>query len=90
MGIDSGEDNDDIYEKFVDEASAEMGSGEGSSSEYDSDDVVASENDLDEHRQSDDEENEPNSAVFNPGEMYNPSLELGMIFSSKKEFKKAV
>ncbi|KAL0402229.1 UNVERIFIED_CONTAM: hypothetical protein Slati_4252800 [Sesamum latifolium] len=56
MGIDSGEDDDDIFEKFVDEASAEMGIGEGSSSEYDSNDVVASENDLDEHRKSDDEE----------------------------------
>ncbi|KAL0447829.1 UNVERIFIED_CONTAM: hypothetical protein Slati_1910800 [Sesamum latifolium] len=41
MGIDSGEDDDDLFEKFVDEASAEMGIGEGSSSEYDSNDVVA-------------------------------------------------
>ncbi|KAL2235253.1 UNVERIFIED_CONTAM: hypothetical protein Sindi_1257500 [Sesamum indicum] len=63
---------------------------EEDNSENESIDMVASENDLDEHRQSDDEENGPNFVAFNPDQMYDPALELGMIFSSKKEFKKAV
>ncbi|KAL0413357.1 UNVERIFIED_CONTAM: hypothetical protein Sradi_1537400 [Sesamum radiatum] len=53
-------------------------------------DVVVSDNDMDEHRLSEDDDNEHNFPVFNPMEMYNPSLKLGMIFCSKQEFKKAV
>ncbi|XP_011093261.1 uncharacterized protein LOC105173270 [Sesamum indicum] len=63
---------------------------EEDNSENESIDMVASENDLDEHTQSDDEENGPNFVVYNPNQMYDPALELRMIFSSKKEFKKAM
>ncbi|KAL0430835.1 UNVERIFIED_CONTAM: hypothetical protein Sradi_0709500 [Sesamum radiatum] len=72
------------------ETDTEIGNDDESNSGYESDDVVITDNDMDEHRISDAEANEPNYAVFNPVEMYDPSLELGMIFSSKKEFKKAV
>ncbi|KAL2243747.1 UNVERIFIED_CONTAM: hypothetical protein Sindi_0492700 [Sesamum indicum] len=63
---------------------------EEDNSENTSIDMMASENDLNEHRQSDDEKKWPNFVAFNPDQMYDPALELGMIFSSKKEFKKAV
>ncbi|KAL0398914.1 UNVERIFIED_CONTAM: hypothetical protein Sradi_2234700 [Sesamum radiatum] len=72
------------------ETDTEIGNDDESNSGYESDDVVITDNDMDEHRISDAEANEPNYSVFNPVEMYDPSLELGMIFSSKKEFKKAV
>ncbi|KAK4405526.1 hypothetical protein Sango_0559100 [Sesamum angolense] len=81
--------DDELYENFVDDVSAEMDSADETNSES-SGDVVVSDNDMDEHRLSEDDDNEPNFPVFNPVEMYNPSLELGMIFCSKKEFKKAV
>ncbi|KAL0440816.1 UNVERIFIED_CONTAM: hypothetical protein Sradi_0020500 [Sesamum radiatum] len=88
-GMDSVSGDDELYENFVDDVSAEMDSADETNSES-SRDVVVSDNDMDEHRVSEDDENEPNFPVFNPVEMYNPSLELGMIFCSKKEFKKAV
>ncbi|KAK4389983.1 hypothetical protein Sango_2061600 [Sesamum angolense] len=88
-GMDSVSGDDELYENFVDDVSAEMDSADETNSES-SRDVVVSDNDMDEHRLSEDDENEPNFPVFNPVEMYNPSLELGMIFCSKKEFKKAV
>ncbi|KAL2226798.1 UNVERIFIED_CONTAM: hypothetical protein Sindi_2038500 [Sesamum indicum] len=78
-------DENDIGNDMNDENDAKE-----DNSENESVDMVASENDLDEHRQSDDEENGPNFVAFNPDQMYDPALELGMIFSSKKEFKKAV
>ncbi|KAL0332737.1 UNVERIFIED_CONTAM: hypothetical protein Scaly_2175200 [Sesamum calycinum] len=89
VGMDSVSGDDELYENFVDDVSAEMDSADETNSES-SRDVVVSDNDMDEHRVSEDDENEPNFPVFNPVEMYNPSLELGMIFCSKKEFKKAV
>ncbi|KAL0427821.1 UNVERIFIED_CONTAM: hypothetical protein Slati_2956900 [Sesamum latifolium] len=92
-GVDSlyGDDeyDDELYENFVDDVSAEMDSADKINSES-SGDVVVSDNDIDEHGLSKDDDNEPNFPVFNPVEMYNPSLELGMIFCSKKEYKKAV
>ncbi|KAL0327803.1 UNVERIFIED_CONTAM: hypothetical protein Sangu_1858300 [Sesamum angustifolium] len=87
--MDSVSGDDELYENFVDDVSAEMDSADETNSES-SGDVVVSDNDMDEHRLSEDDDNEPNFPVFNPVEMYNPSLELGMIFCSKKEFKKAV
>ncbi|KAL2226675.1 UNVERIFIED_CONTAM: hypothetical protein Sindi_2026200 [Sesamum indicum] len=78
-------DENDIGNDMNDENDAEE-----DNSENESIDMVASENDLDEHRQSDDEENGLNFVAFNPDQMYDPTFELGMIFSSKKEFKKAV
>ncbi|KAL0348498.1 UNVERIFIED_CONTAM: hypothetical protein Sangu_1077600 [Sesamum angustifolium] len=88
-GMDSVSGDDELYENFVDDVSAEMDSADETNSES-SGDVVVSDNDMDEHRLSEDDDNEPNFPVFNPVEMYNPSLEFGMIFCSKKEFKKAV
>ncbi|KAL2253101.1 UNVERIFIED_CONTAM: hypothetical protein Sindi_0104800 [Sesamum indicum] len=81
-------DENDIGNDMNDEN--DENDAEEDNSENESIDMVASENDLDEHRQSDDEENGPNFVAFNPDQMYDPALELGMIFSSKKEFKKAV
>ncbi|KAL2235316.1 UNVERIFIED_CONTAM: hypothetical protein Sindi_1263800, partial [Sesamum indicum] len=78
-----------IFEENVGIASG-SNDAEEDNSENTSIDMVASENDLNEHRQSDDEEKGPNFVAFNPDLMYDPALELGMIFSSKKEFKKAV
>ncbi|KAL0294845.1 UNVERIFIED_CONTAM: hypothetical protein Sradi_6864700 [Sesamum radiatum] len=87
----SGDDeyDDELYENFVDDVSAEMDSANETNSKS-SGDVVVSDNDMDEHRLFEDDDNEHNFPVFNPVEMYNPSLELGMIFCSKQEFKKAV
>ncbi|KAL0298709.1 UNVERIFIED_CONTAM: hypothetical protein Sradi_6530700 [Sesamum radiatum] len=78
------ENDDALFEKFVDEASVDMGSESESNSDLI--DVVGSEQDLDEHRLSDDEGDRLSFPVFYPIQMYDPSLELGMIVSLRKEF----
>ncbi|KAL0437231.1 UNVERIFIED_CONTAM: hypothetical protein Sradi_0431000 [Sesamum radiatum] len=51
-------------------------------------DVVENDGDLDEGRDSEGEG--PSNPVFNPEETYDPTFEIGMLFSNKKEFKKAL
>ncbi|KAL0456480.1 UNVERIFIED_CONTAM: hypothetical protein Slati_0987200, partial [Sesamum latifolium] len=51
-------------------------------------DVVENDCDLDEGRDSEGER--PSNPVFNPEETYDPTFEIGMLFSNKKEFKKAL
>ncbi|KAL0427803.1 UNVERIFIED_CONTAM: hypothetical protein Slati_2955100 [Sesamum latifolium] len=87
MHNESGEDDDALFEKFVDECSANMGSDMESETESNSDsiDVVGSEQDLDEHRLSDDEGDGPSFPVFNPVQMYDPSLELEELRSTNPE-----
>ncbi|KAL0398119.1 UNVERIFIED_CONTAM: hypothetical protein Sradi_2155200 [Sesamum radiatum] len=88
LANESSDDDDALFEQFVDEASSGMSCDSESNS--DSIDVVGSDKDLDEKRLSDDDGNGSSYPVFNHIEMYDPLLELGMIFSSKKEFKLAV
>ncbi|KAL0377895.1 UNVERIFIED_CONTAM: hypothetical protein Sradi_3095000 [Sesamum radiatum] len=90
MNNDNSEDDDELFKEYVNETEDEHGTGLETSSESNSDDVVVSEADMDEHRVSDDDDKGSEHAVFNPAQIYDPSLELGMIFSSKAEFKKAV
>ncbi|KAL0402336.1 UNVERIFIED_CONTAM: hypothetical protein Slati_4263500 [Sesamum latifolium] len=88
MNNDNSEDDGELYKEYVNETENENGKQSETSSESDSDDVVISEADMDEHRMSDDDDKGPEPAVFNLIEIYDPSLELGMIFTSKTEFKK--
>ncbi|KAK4381948.1 hypothetical protein Sango_2916800 [Sesamum angolense] len=67
-GMDSVSGDDELYENFVDDVSAEMDSADETNSES-SGDVVVSDNDMDEHRISEDDDNEPNFPVFNPVEI---------------------
>ncbi|KAL8479851.1 hypothetical protein ACS0TY_026700 [Phlomoides rotata] len=53
-------------------------------------DIVYVERDFDEYKNSDGEQDERNYPVFNPEVIYEPEFELGMIFSNRDEFKKAV
>ncbi|KAK4399770.1 hypothetical protein Sango_1083100 [Sesamum angolense] len=63
----------------------------GESSDEEEDDVVENDGDLDEHRDSDGGEGDGHShPVFNPTEIYDPIFELGMLFTNKSEFKKAL
>ncbi|KAL0320252.1 UNVERIFIED_CONTAM: hypothetical protein Sradi_5286700 [Sesamum radiatum] len=90
MNNDNSEVDDELYKEYVNETEDEIRTGLETSSESDSDDVVVSEADMDEHRVSDDDDKGDEHTVFNPTQIYDPSLELGMIFSSKAEFKKVV
>ncbi|KAL0416021.1 UNVERIFIED_CONTAM: hypothetical protein Slati_3434000, partial [Sesamum latifolium] len=61
------------------------------SSDEEEPDVVENDGDLEEHRESDVGEGDGHShPVFNPTEIYDPIFELGMLFSNKSEFKKAL
>ncbi|KAL0320092.1 UNVERIFIED_CONTAM: hypothetical protein Sradi_5270700 [Sesamum radiatum] len=66
MEIDSSFDDDELYEKYVDELSDKIGNDDESNLEYVSDDVVVTDNNMDEHRISYEEGNEPTYVVFNP------------------------
>ncbi|KAL0446232.1 UNVERIFIED_CONTAM: hypothetical protein Slati_1751100 [Sesamum latifolium] len=76
MEIDT--DDDELYEKYVDEHSAEIGNDDESNSGYELDDVVITENDMDGHRISDAEGNEPNYVVFN-------LVEIDQAYRAKKQ-----
>ncbi|KAL0453361.1 UNVERIFIED_CONTAM: hypothetical protein Slati_1314200 [Sesamum latifolium] len=68
-----------------------VGDESGSTSEDEKIDVVDNEGDLDEHRDSDGNDGDGGTvAVFNPEDTYDPTFELGMRFSNKSEFKKAL
>lgn len=54
------------------------------------DDVVCNPSISNEHKLSDGEEEGPNYPVFNTSMLYDPCFDLGMIFSSKDEFRKTV
>ncbi|KAL0370943.1 UNVERIFIED_CONTAM: hypothetical protein Sangu_0412400 [Sesamum angustifolium] len=69
----------------------ETSESSGESSDEEEDDVVENDGDLDEHRDSDGGEGDGHShPVFNPTEIYDPIFELGMLFTNKSEFKKAL
>ncbi|KAL2237919.1 UNVERIFIED_CONTAM: hypothetical protein Sindi_0983600, partial [Sesamum indicum] len=63
---------------------------ESSESENEETDVIDNDGDLDEHKDSDREGTVPSYHVFNLEETYDPTFELGMMFSNKAEFKKAL
>ncbi|KAL0454314.1 UNVERIFIED_CONTAM: hypothetical protein Slati_0770600 [Sesamum latifolium] len=68
-----------------------VGDESGSTSEDEEIDVVDNEGDLDEHRDSDGNDGDGGTvAVFNPEDTYDPTFDLGMRFSNKSEFKKAL
>ncbi|KAL2235206.1 UNVERIFIED_CONTAM: hypothetical protein Sindi_1252800 [Sesamum indicum] len=61
------------------------------SSEFENEETdVDNDGDLNEHRDSNGEGTGPSYPVFNPEETYDPTFELGMMFSNKAEFKKAL
>ncbi|KAL0386107.1 UNVERIFIED_CONTAM: hypothetical protein Sradi_3005000 [Sesamum radiatum] len=69
----------------------ETNESSGESSDEEEPDVVENDGDLEEHRESDVGEGDGHShPVFNPTEIYDPIFELGMLFSNKSEFKKAL
>ncbi|KAL8472249.1 hypothetical protein ACS0TY_029459 [Phlomoides rotata] len=83
------EDDDKLYETYVDQEIMEKGD-ESSGDESSGDSDVACDGDrLDEMRISDNDEHD-SPIVFNPDIIFNPSFELGMIFGSKDEFRKVV
>ncbi|KAL2251025.1 UNVERIFIED_CONTAM: hypothetical protein Sindi_2224800 [Sesamum indicum] len=53
-------------------------------------DVVDNDRELDEKRDSDGDGEGPSHPLFNVDETYNPTFEIGMLFSTKKECKKAL
>ncbi|KAL2237733.1 UNVERIFIED_CONTAM: hypothetical protein Sindi_0965000 [Sesamum indicum] len=69
--------------------------GENDSDEEDGEsseevDVVDNDRELDEKRDSDGDGEGPSHPLFNVDETYNPTFEIGMLFSTKKECKKAL
>ncbi|KAL0378790.1 UNVERIFIED_CONTAM: hypothetical protein Sradi_3184500 [Sesamum radiatum] len=80
-----------ITENEVRTGGENVGDESGSTSEDEEIDVVDNEGDLDEHRDSDGNDGDGGTvAVFNPEDTYDPTFELGMRFSNKSEFKKAL
>ncbi|KAL0325440.1 UNVERIFIED_CONTAM: hypothetical protein Sradi_5113300 [Sesamum radiatum] len=84
----SVDDDDELFANFVDGESHDMNADADSNSGSHKTDMVGS--NLDENRVSDGEENGESCPVFNPIEQYDLTLELGLIFNSKKEFKNAI
>lgn len=93
--IDEESENDDeLYEinvskQVVDGVDRNDPSSDDDYSEED-EDVVHEDRGFDEHKLSDGEREGPNHSIFNPEVIFEPEFELGMIFSSKNEFKMAV
>ncbi|XP_057791299.1 uncharacterized protein LOC131008435 [Salvia miltiorrhiza] len=92
MGEDS--DNDDtLYGTYVskDVHDIIIPDSQGEESEEDDDVVHVDMYDFDEHKDSDGEQKDVKSfPVFNPEVTFEPEFELGMLFSSKDEFRDAV
>ncbi|KAL0399904.1 UNVERIFIED_CONTAM: hypothetical protein Sradi_2333700 [Sesamum radiatum] len=95
--VDESIDDDAIFENYVDGEDNMLHNmeeintvGDESGDDLGDVDVVDSDDDLDKNRLSDGEGGGSTHPVFNPVEMYNPTFELGMIFSTKKEFRQAV
>ncbi|KAL0352125.1 UNVERIFIED_CONTAM: hypothetical protein Scaly_1601200 [Sesamum calycinum] len=82
-----GDDNKNA-DKTLWMGSHDMNADADSNSESHKTDMVG--NNLDENRVSDGEENGESCPVFNPIEQYDLTLELGLIFNSKKKFKNAI
>ncbi|KAI3465983.1 hypothetical protein Pfo_022646 [Paulownia fortunei] len=85
-------DDDALFESNVDQmARVDENLGNESIESSDSEaDIVQNDNVLDEHKLSDGDEVGPNYPVFNPALVFDPIFKLGMIFSTKPEFKKTV
>ncbi|KAG8390948.1 hypothetical protein BUALT_Bualt01G0136600 [Buddleja alternifolia] len=90
-------DDDTIFQKNVD-YEVELGDTNNvntnetsnESNESGEDDAVESDGDLDEGRVSEEEDEGHKYPVFNPALIYDPDFVLGLIFSTKAEFKKVV
>ncbi|KAG8384160.1 hypothetical protein BUALT_Bualt04G0089300 [Buddleja alternifolia] len=54
------------------------------------DDLVDSQDDLDEHRVSDEDDEGPHYPLYCPIEKYNPTFMIGLEFSTKAEFREAI
>ncbi|KAG8383328.1 hypothetical protein BUALT_Bualt04G0001100 [Buddleja alternifolia] len=54
------------------------------------DDIVGSDGDLNEERVSVNDEEGPNYQTFNPKKIFTPEFFIGLLFSTKKEFRKAI
>ncbi|KAL0355126.1 UNVERIFIED_CONTAM: hypothetical protein Sradi_3959500 [Sesamum radiatum] len=76
-----GEERERVEYQIVEDTS-------DSSEDDGEEDVVENDGDLDEGRDAEGEG--PSNPVFNPEETYDPTFEIGMLFSNKKELKKAL
>ncbi|CAA0819378.1 Unknown protein, partial [Striga hermonthica] len=83
----SSEDDDALFFDHVD-ASAN-GESESESIDSDNEDVVANPDKLDDLVDSENEA-EVETPVFNPELIFDPVFELGMVFATKQEFRKAI
>ncbi|KAL0448492.1 UNVERIFIED_CONTAM: hypothetical protein Slati_1405600 [Sesamum latifolium] len=91
--IDGDKNEEQINEpgRVEEEIMGETNESSGEASDEEEADVMENDGDLEEHRESDVGEGDGHShPVFNPTEIYDPIFELGMLFSNKSEFKKAL
>ncbi|KAG8362826.1 hypothetical protein BUALT_BualtUnG0033700 [Buddleja alternifolia] len=86
-GTSAGGDLDEPIDGGSDRNETESSS---ESSDSSSDDSVCSGDDLDEHRGFEEDEEMPGYPMFNPVEIYDPPLTLGLQFSTKIEFRKVI
>ncbi|KAL0342534.1 UNVERIFIED_CONTAM: hypothetical protein Scaly_1916000 [Sesamum calycinum] len=93
----NADDDDDLYTNFVDDEieleNVEQNvrvDGDVFSENSGERDVVNNENDLDENKLSDGEGDRSIVPIFNPVEIFDPNFDLGMIFSTKAEFRKTI
>ncbi|KAL0287349.1 UNVERIFIED_CONTAM: hypothetical protein Scaly_2766500 [Sesamum calycinum] len=86
-----GDNEGQCDESGIDEGENARDSDCSESSEDEEIDVVDNDGDLDEKKDSDNGQDEgPSHPLFNVKETYDPTFEIGMLFSNKKEFKKAL
>ncbi|KAL8526543.1 hypothetical protein ACS0TY_015656 [Phlomoides rotata] len=91
MEEDNEDESDDaLFDKYVCKDKSVVNDSESRESSSD-EDVVVADGDFDEYKDSDSEHNGIRYPVFNPVVMFDkPEFELGMIFSNRVDFKKAV
>ncbi|KAL8515023.1 hypothetical protein ACS0TY_013927 [Phlomoides rotata] len=91
MEEDNEDESDDaLFDKYVCKDKSVVNDSESRESSSD-EDVVVADGDFDEYKDSDSEHNGIRYLVFNPVVMFDkPEFELGMIFSNRVDFKKAV
>ncbi|KAL0328025.1 UNVERIFIED_CONTAM: hypothetical protein Scaly_2235100 [Sesamum calycinum] len=87
------DEDDDLFNNHVDGEESEEARGgdeEGSEEDLSENSEGFSDSDNFDNDKASDDENGPKYPSFNSIDTYNPQFQLGMLFSSKKEFKTAV
>lgn len=94
MDEESEDGDDNLYDTNISKNVADGDPNRNDSSDKDSSeedaDVVHEDIDFDEYKHSDGEKEGPHHPIFNPEVIFEPNFELGMIFGTKIEFKRAV